>query len=311
VLSLVNKLLQFQKTNPHTGLVFCWYRCLPIPKFTGGCYTICMDILIFVFIFLLGTIIGSFLNVVIFRFNTGKAITKGRSICMTCSRTLRWYELIPVLSYLFQLGKCRRCAEKISHQYPIVEFVTGLIFVLIAYHFIPALFFAPFLYLFLVTFYVFIFSILIVISVYDIRHKVIPDKLVVIFIITSFLSLFINHFGIGPLFILPSIPFVIAGPVLALPFAFLWLVSKGKWMGLGDAKLMLGIGWMLGLSIGLASIILAFWIGAIVSLSIMFFTLKKISMKTEIPFAPFLIIGALIAFLFSLNIFSLASLFQF
>ena len=81
-------------------------------------------------------------------------------------------------------------------------------------------------------------------------------------------------------------------------------------MGLGDAKLMLGIGWMLGLSIGLASIILAFWIGAIVSLSIMFFTLKKISMKTEIPFAPFLIIGALIAFLFSLNIFSLASLYE-
>lgn len=270
-----------------------------------------MNILIFVFIFLLGTIIGSFLNVVIFRFNTGKTIAKGRSICMTCSRTLRWYELIPILSYIFQLGKCRRCSEKISHQYPLVEFITGLVFVLITYHFLPALFFSPLLYLSLVVFYVFLFSILIVISVYDIRHKVIPDKLVYIFIVVSFFSIFINHFAVGSLFIFPSISFIIAGPILAAPFALLWLVSKGKWMGLGDAKLMLGIGWMLGLSVGIASAILSFWIGALVSLVIMIFTKKKINMKTEIPFAPFLIMGAFIAFLFSLNIFVLASIFQF
>jgi prepilin signal peptidase PulO-like enzyme (type II secretory pathway) len=82
-------------------------------------------------------------------------------------------------------------------------------------------------------------------------------------------------------------------------------------MGLGDAKLMLGIGWMLGLFMGLAAIILAFWIGAIISLCIMFIYRKKINMKTEIPFAPFLILGTLIAFLFSLDVFSLASLFRF
>ncbi|MFA4853534.1 MAG: prepilin peptidase, partial [Bacteroidales bacterium] len=87
-----------------------------------------MSILIFVFIFLLGTIVGSFLNVVIFRFNTGRTITTGRSICMNCNRDLRWYELIPVLSFLIQSGKCRRCASKISHQYPLVEIVTGLVF---------------------------------------------------------------------------------------------------------------------------------------------------------------------------------------
>lgn len=270
-----------------------------------------MYIISFVFIFLLGTIIGSFLNVVIYRFNTGKTIVKGRSICMTCNRNLRWYELIPIFSFLIQSGKCRRCAEKISHQYPIVEFVTGLIFALIAYHFMPVLMYSPSVYLFLVVFFVFIFSLLIVISVYDLRHKIIPDRLVYIFIFTSFLSIFVNHTTIGPLFGLPTLSYLVSGPLLALPFALLWLLSRGRWMGFGDAKLMLGIGWMLGLSLGLASIVLSFWIGALVSLGIMFFSGKKISMKTEIPFAPFLIVGALIVFLFNLDIFSLALLFQF
>ncbi|MFA6386430.1 MAG: prepilin peptidase [Candidatus Paceibacterota bacterium] len=270
-----------------------------------------MNTLVFIFIFLLGTIIGSFLNVIIFRFNTGKTIVSGRSICMTCNRTLRWYELIPLFSFLIQSGKCRRCAEKISHQYPLVEFITGLMFVLVAYHFIPIIFFSPLLYLLIVVLFAFIFSILIVISVYDIRHKVIPDKLVFIFSLTAFLSIFINYSDFGTLFVLPSASAILAGPLLALPFFFIWLLSRGKWMGLGDAKLMLGLGWILGIYMGLASMILAFWIGAIVGLFIMFFLKKKVSMKTEIPFAPFLIISAFIVFLFSIDIFTLAALFQF
>lgn len=279
-----------------------------------------MNILVFIFIFSLGTIIGSFLNVVIFRFNTGKTIVKGRSICMTCNRTLRWYELIPIFSYLIQLGKCRRCAEKISHQYPLVEFITGLMFVLVAYHFIPMIFFSPLMYLLLVVFFTFIFSVLIVISVYDIRHKVIPDKLVFIFSFIAFLSLFINYYDFSSLFILPSPISFLSGPILALPFFLIWLLSRGKWMGLGDAKLMLGLGWILGIYMGLASMILAFWIGAIVSISVMLLSKNlpalreqagKLNMKTEIPFAPFLIISAFIVFLFSIDIFTLAALFQF
>ncbi|MFA6355038.1 MAG: prepilin peptidase [Candidatus Paceibacterota bacterium] len=277
-----------------------------------------MNLLIFIFIFLLGTIIGSFLNVVIFRFNTGKSITTGRSICMTCSRTLRWYELIPLFSYLFQLGKCRRCAERISHQYPLIEFITGIIFVLIIYHFIPLLLFSIFSYLFLVVFFIFLFSLLIVISVYDFRHKIIPDMLVYTFSFFAFLSIFVNSTSFGPLFILPSFSSFIAGPLLALPFALLWLLSRGKWMGLGDAKLMLGLGWMLGLYLGLSAIILSFWIGAIISLIIMFLSrnifngkVGRINMKTEIPFAPFLIVGTFIVFLFGLDISTLARMFQF
>lgn len=269
-----------------------------------------MYILIFVFIFLLGTIIGSFLNVVIYRFNTGLPIVKGRSMCMTCSHKLSWYELIPLVSYLFQSGKCRKCKSSISKQYFIVELITGLMFVLISLHFLQALFISSYLYVFLVTIFVFIFSLLIVISVYDIRHKIIPDKLVYVFIAVSFLLIFVNYQTAYPLFTWPSLMSILSGPLFAAPFAFLWLVSKGKWMGLGDAKLMLGLGFILGPSLGLPSIILSFWIGAIVSLFIMLFSNKKIGMKTEIPFAPFLIVGAFITFIFSIDLFSLARLFQ-
>jgi len=269
-----------------------------------------MTILVFIFIFLLGTIIGSFLNVVIYRFNTGKTIVHGRSICMTCNRNLRWYELIPIFSFLIQSGKCRRCASKISHQYPLVEIVTGLMFTLIAFYFLPIMSFSMTSYILLVVLFVFIFSLLIVISVYDIRHKVIPDKIVYIFLFVSLLSIFINHTSIGHLFVIPSLMNIVSGPLFALPFALIWLFSRGRAMGLGDAKLMLGIGWMLGISATLASVILSFWIGSVIGLVIMFFYDKKMNLKTEIPFAPFLIIGALITLIFNLNIFKLSLLFH-
>lgn len=270
-----------------------------------------MSTLIFIFIFLLGTIIGSFLNVVIYRFNTGRTIVKGRSMCMSCGHSLSWYELIPVFSFLIQSGKCRTCANKISHQYPIVEILTGILFTLIANYFLPILYISVPYYVFLVTFFVFIFSLLMIISVYDIKHKVIPNKLVYAFIFISLISVFVNQTGMGSLFITPSYLDLIAGPVFALPFALLWLFSKGRLIGLGDAKLILGIGWMLGMMKGLAAITLSFWLGSIVSLLIIILSRnKKINMHTEIPFAPFLIIGTLVTFLLGLDIISLASLFQ-
>ena len=270
-----------------------------------------MSLLIFIFVFLLGTIIGSFLNVVIFRFNTGRTIVTGRSICMTCNRNLRWYELIPVFSFLIQSGKCRRCASRISHQYPLVELVTGLVFAFVAFKFLPLLSASYSLYMFLVVLYVFIFSLLIVISVYDLRHKIIPDKLVYVFIIISFLSIFINPSLLENVLVLPTFSALISGPLFALPFVLFWFFSKGRLMGLGDGKLILGIGWMLGLSQGLFAIIVSFWIGTIVSLLLLVLSKKKMSMKTEIPFAPFLIISTFVTFLFNFNIFSLIKLFSF
>ncbi len=272
-----------------------------------------MYILAFILIFFMGTIIGSFLNVVIYRFNTGKSIVHGRSMCMTCSHKLRWYELIPVFSFLIQSGRCRSCASSISHQYPIVEFITGIVFVMIMMRLMPLLLFSEFLFFLLMTLFVFMFSILIVISFYDIRHKIIPNKLVYTFIIVSFLSLFINYNLGGPFLAIPPLMHILAGPVLALPFALIWLISKGRSMGLGDAKLILGIGWLFMPYEALAVLILSFWIGSIVSIILLLINKsknKKMGMKTEIPFAPFLVLSSLLVFFFGLDIFSLATMFN-
>ncbi len=270
-----------------------------------------MDALAFIFIFFLGTLIGSFLNVVIYRFGSGKSISRGRSICMSCNRTLRWYELIPVFSFLIQRGRCRSCASKISHQYPIVEIISGFVFALIAFHFRPLLAFSNVSYITLVSIVSLLFCLMIVIAVYDLRHKIIPDKLSYAFAIISFVALFINYSFVGSFFVVPSMWTIFAGPILSLPFGLIWLLSRGRAMGLGDAKLMLGIGWMVGISQGTAVIIISFWLGAIVSLLLLAFRGREITRKTEIPFAPFLIVGTAISFFLSIDIFSIISWFQF
>jgi leader peptidase (prepilin peptidase)/N-methyltransferase len=155
------------------------------------------------------------------------------------------------------------------------------------------------------------FSLLLVISVYDMRHKIIPDTLVFAFGFIAFFSMFLNQ-GLGDnIFIQPTFLSLISGVVYALPFAIISLVSRQRLMGFGDSKMILGIGWMLGMMQGGAAIMLAFWIGTLVSLIIMFFGKYKISMNTEVPFGPFLAISAFLVFVFNINIFDLASVFTF
>src|SRR3989338_5654032 len=95
-----------------------------------------MNVLFLIFSFILGTVIGSFLNVVIFRYNTGLTV-RCRSKCFSCNKTLSWFELVPIFSFLAQTGKCRKCKSKISWQYPLIEFASGILFILIFYYFPP------------------------------------------------------------------------------------------------------------------------------------------------------------------------------
>jgi prepilin signal peptidase PulO-like enzyme (type II secretory pathway) len=256
--------------------------------------------IIVIFAFILGAIIGSFLNVVSLRWNTGMGVG-GRSKCFSCGKGLAWHELIPIFSFAAQKGRCKKCKSPISWQYPIVEFLSGSIFALIFVKFPPLD--VPSAITTLI--YLFITALLIVITVYDIKHKIIPDSLSYLFAAVAFASLFIIPASGTALFHIPLLINLLAGPLCALPFALLWAVSKGKWMGLGDAKLMLGIGWTLGFAAAVSAVILAFWIGAIVSVAWMLIAFKKVKGGYEIPFAPYLILGMYIVLLFGVSVIDL------
>lgn len=259
-----------------------------------------MTFFITIIFFGLGLIIGSFLNVVIFRFNTSRTFG-GRSGCMTCQHTLSWYELFPLFSFIALKGRCKNCKSKISIQYPIVELISGLIFAGIFLKFQDVFYLNTVVFTISYAYYALMFSVLLVIAVYDFKHKIIPDIFSLIFGIVTFIGLFFfSNFLFLPH--IPTILEVLSGILLALPFALLWLVSKGTWMGLGDGKLALGLGWLLGYSRILSGAVVAFWSGAIVGLILIVFS-KNHGMKTEIPFAPFLVFGILIAFLFELQLF--------
>lgn len=253
-----------------------------------------------VVLFVLGAAVGSFLNVVGLRWGT-EGVISGRSHCPSCQKSLRWFELVPVISFLMQKARCRRCHTNISWQYPLIEIWTGLIFLSI-YN----LQFTIFQNLLFLT----IFSIYIIIVIYDIHHKIIPDPLVYSAIIFSFLYSILSYQ------LEPSSYNLfdwLAGPILFIFFASIWALSRGRAMGFGDAKLGLSVGVLLGASQGFSAIVLAFWIGALGSLVYLFLnkvhflkTDKQLTMKSEIPFAPFIIIGAWISLVFHLDILHVA-----
>ena len=193
--------------------------------------------------------------------------------------------------------------------YPAVEFITGIIFAALFLKFQSILFANTIAFSFIFAYYAIAFSILLVIAVYDIRHKIIPDKLSFTLGIFAFFGLFffnasssVNSFGFY--FHIPTISQLLSGIFLALPFALFWLVSSGRWMGLGDAKLAISLGWLLGLSRALSGVVLSFWIGAIVGISLIIFS-RKYGIKSQIPFAPYLALGAFLAFILGLSLFPL------
>jgi len=271
------------------------------------------------FFFLLGACVGSFLNVVVLRYNTGMGLN-GRSRCFSCARTIRWYENIPILSFGILRGRCRGCASRISWQYPLVELLTAVLFCgtwLFVHSRINDELWS-FDALALAIYYCILFSILIIILIYDIKHKIIPNVFVYSFALVS----------LGGLVALSSPHFITdaflwdlaAGPMFFFPFFLLWFFSGGRWIGLGDGKLALGIGWMLGLVHGLSAIILAFWIGAVVSVILLgtaklraaypnvsaLLFLPAVTMKTEVPFAPFLILGIVVSFFWRVDLVGLS-----
>ena len=244
------------------------------------------------FIFIFGLAIGSFLNCVIYRLEINGNFLKGRSFCPNCKHGLSWQDLIPVLSFILLKRCCRYCSQKISFQYPLVELAMGFLFVLAFWRFGlgPDLFFL-----------LLILSFLAVIFIYDLKHYIIPDSMVFSAIIVAFLYQLsrVLDFRLISEFSFQALDFkIILSPLLsafaaAFFFFSIFFISRGKWMGFGDVKLAFLMGLMLGWPNILLALFLSFLIGAIIGLGLV--SRGRKTMKSEVPFGPFLVSGTLIA----------------
>jgi leader peptidase (prepilin peptidase)/N-methyltransferase len=254
-------------------------------------------ILISIFAFIFGSIIGSFLNVVILRHNTH--ITKKRSFCFSCGHTLEPIELIPIFSFLFQGGKCKKCHSKIRPQYFIVELVFALISVITVFISIDAnIYFWIFKYFLTMA----IFGLITCTFVYDLRHKIMPDSWTLgAFLLALVYSIF---FGVGLKMSL------IGMFVVVVPLLLIYLISRGRAMGFGDVKFTLFMGAFLGASAGIVALMFSFWVGGVIGIYLLIMSrvgrlggkFKKIDRKSEIAFGPFLILSTFIVFIFNLNL---------
>lgn len=254
-----------------------------------------------IFIFLFGLIIGSFLNVVICRLETGEDIVKSRSHCPKCGKVLKWFELFPVLSFCFLGGKCRYCGENISWQYPMVEAVTAFLFLFIFIYAPSELLNYAFFslgYMLYIICYIFIVCALIIIFVYDLRHYIIPDK--IIFPAIGAVILY-QILAMGKnLSFMELVPFFLSAFGAAGFFLAVVLATRGKGMGMGDVKLAFLIGLLLGWPNILFALFFAFFSGAMVGIGLIIAGRKK--MQSQIPFGPFLVGGTMVILLFGLNI---------
>lgn len=260
-----------------------------------------------IIIFLIGTALGSFISVIANRYNTGLPFLRGRSVCFSCNTQLSKKDLIPIFSFLFLCGRCRYCQSKIPKEVFMTEILMGILTILA---FLKSGLFVSDFSLMLATSYLlltFIFAIILLISIYDLKHFIIPDSFLIYLFIFSFLYLLISNF-----FILHNSDFIIqnliSGIILAVPFLLIFLISKGRWLGFGDVKYIAVLGFFLGFAQGLSAVVIAFWIGAVVSLSLLPFK-KNLTIKSEIPFGPFLSLGTIISFCLSLDIFKIHELF--
>ncbi|MBY0538641.1 prepilin peptidase [Patescibacteria group bacterium] len=249
-------------------------------------------------VFIFGLIIGSFLNVYIYRFHTGKSLA-GSSHCLSCRTPLRFYELFPLFSYLGLLGRCRSCSALIPSRYFWVELTTGILFLWVVQVF-SDVYLWPLLLVLMAT--------LVVISVYDLAHFIIPNAFVVFL---SLLALVYVGYGVYVSEDYLGVIWNVAAALLAfLFFAGLWWYSDGKWLGFGDAKLAIPLAFMIGISGVFSMIALSFWIGAFISVIILLWQKygnrgqlgfrsanHTLTIKSEVPFAPFLIIGFLLVFM--------------
>jgi prepilin signal peptidase PulO-like enzyme (type II secretory pathway) len=232
---------------------------------------------------LFGLVIGSFLNVVINRLRAGQSLN-GRSCCPKCKHILGVLDLVPVCSFMYLGGKCRYCGAKISWQYPAVELVTALSFFLVVIN-------SSMDTLAAMLFKLVFVSILIVVAVYDLKHYLILDKVVLPAAVLGLVyAIYQGEFVSG----------VIGVAIVSGFFLFQYLVSQGRWIGLGDVKLGLFLGWILGWAGSIVMLMLGYWVGAMVAIYLI--ASGKKQMASRVPFGLFLAGSAIITLIYGQEI---------
>lgn len=223
-------------------------------------------------IFVSGLAIGSFLNAVIYRLHSGEGIVKARSHCVTCGHVLEWYELIPVFSFIFQGGRCRACNASISWQYPAVEIATAILFTVVLFSFSARGGLDLGWNFFNLSYVLVIVSLLIIIFVYDLKHYIIPDKIIypatgIVFLYNLFVFGQLNRWDLFENLETLYVP-ILAALAASAFFATIFFVSKGTWLGFGDVKLVFFMGLFLGWPGILVALFITFTLGGIIGLGL-------------------------------------------
>lgn len=234
------------------------------------------EIIFYTILFLFGIVIGSFLNVCIYRIPKQEDIVKIRSHCMSCGYQLKWYDMFPVVSFLCLRGKCRSCKTKLSWQYPLVELLNGILYVVIVW--LHGLTVGSLLYCFLI-------SALIVISIIDFRTYEIPVGLNIFILVLGVIRVATDFSNVWN--------YVIGFFAVSLVLAILYYASKGTAIGGGDVKLMA----VCGLLLGWKPVIFAFFMGCVLGAIIHVLRMKLSGEGRVLAMGPYLSMGVLIAVL--------------
>ncbi len=249
-----------------------------------------------IFIVLTGLCFGSFLNVIVYRLPRNLSLAQPPSRCPSCNYRLGFTDLIPIIGYLILKGRCRRCGVKISPRYPLVELATGLLFLLPYFKFgLSADYF----------FYLTLLFVLLAISLIDLEHRIVPNRLVACGLIAALLfylpKLSTPFLHVPPLLIVQSKPLdALFGMLLGSGIILaIFLVSRGG-MGAGDIKLMAMIGFYVGLRGTAVVLFLGFIFGALAGVS--FMALGKLTRKDALPFAPFLALATMVEVLWGMQL---------
>ena len=237
-----------------------------------------MEVVIYIVVFLYGIVIGSFLNVCIYRIPKEENIVKVRSHCMSCNYQLRWFDLIPLFSWLAFRGKCRKCGEKISIQYPLVEAANGVLYLCIFYiHGFDSV-----ATLLTSVLYCLMASALLALSIIDLRTYEIPFGFNVFIFVLGLLHIGIDYRN--------WLTYIIGMAAVSVILELLLLVSGGRAIGGGDVKLMASAGLLLGWQ----KIIVAFFLGCIIAAVIHPIRMKVSSAERVLAMGPYLSIGILL-----------------